>query len=1554
MASSSHDSKTQAQVATPPDSPHQETQSREKRDSQLYANAIRGLFADKKRDISPTGPDSGSEPVTVNQLNGLLEAALASKGSGIGHASLEQGGDNTTHDTSDTYGNLQAWDAVTEIDDCPQELYRFSRTGLDARSVEATTPPHSPRVAPSDSITKEELKWMFAEVLGIQSAQSTPDGKDSACNDKPEEQDNDRARIRASKAEYKTVNEVWDSAKYEYKVIHSAPVPDVDELDEYIFVIRKRSHKQTKELIVYVDIKSLGLRDILKEVLKDIRTANLDADRPAIERDLLYHYLDELKDRQKRLHSQEATPDDAMLHLSKLIQHLEETYAPVVEQLKLLQESQKITWDLVWSLLKPGTLVFATCPSTGLPRCIRYDYLEKKTIRGREFLEVNGRYLDYDGEVFGESTETLQIGFFRGAKQIQTLPVYPLHYHTDPNIWSRLVCNGRHFVSLIGSHHREYCGNMFIPDKNRLLKFHMHGRIMVDAAIFRKTNPNYPRLEIKKPDTVDFFFEQVKQGGPESRIRGKDIDFSAMKEEDLAIFPEDKKKVIKSLAESRVSTRKRTRGHHSLTTLMKMDSGPPGVGKTLTAEAISERLQRPLYSISSGDLSIRAEELEAQLTRTFQVASDWKAVLLLDEADVYLQKRDGFHLERNRLVATFLRTLEYYDGIFFLTTNMLGDFDSAILDRIQLKLQYDDLDRSARKSVFQHFLREHSADIEDEVLTQFSEVKLNGRQIKNIVKIAHNVAMSDNTGVCTSHLRLALTQSGYSIPQGVLASDDNLYHARLTKTSFHVWSSERALSTQVEMSQKELHEIRKRLEEAERRREEAERRQQEEQQRREEAERRQEEEQRRREEAERNLNLEILQTRSTTLPEFLDACHEHLFLGLTIQKDKKSSTKGDPANADRKLRPSRIQEWTDFPDEQMAIWRDLMDADFVTERHFTPLLALKEFGNEVRDRMLSSELDLGYFQRHSVESRVASVIKQLHANPQLKRRFHLNGDVTFENHANTLTDESRIVTDMGSLNLGQEGPRRSERLARRSRDTSRSTSRMRRQTTAQPRPPRSRADQFCVYNRGPDEKVPSFLIEYKAPHKLSLAHIKAGLQDMELDRIVRYQKDESPEDICRRVVAAVVTQLSNYMYDSGNEYGCIATGEAFIFLRVPHHKPSTVLYYLSVPKEDVGNTTNWPRDDNRLHLTAVGQLLAFTLRALRTSPRDIAWRSWARSQLGTWEMVYDDLLEEIEEKDIPTSDYKPSLSQTNYYRQSPVKTRSKSTLATSYPSTPSRAPRDFRLLQRPATAATTRISTRSQQPASKGKSRKYCTQQCLRGLRGKGPLDRKCPNASEHGTDRHQLNTAMLIKLLDRQLSEDPDPNKELGCESLHIHGTRGALFKITLWSHGYTFVGKGVPIEFIECARQEEVIYSHLRAIQGQYVPIVFGGIDLRRPVSYDGIAEMVRLTLMSYAGRNLTRHEMDQAMLIAQAETSLRAIHHRGVLHSDPIPGNMVWNEENQRVMFIDFERAQYQRRTPLGPIAANQKRKRVTTVWDKSPNKRPDSFQRELSRMRSELRY
>ncbi|PWY90674.1 hypothetical protein BO70DRAFT_306788 [Aspergillus heteromorphus CBS 117.55] len=741
-----------------------------------------------------------------------------------------------------------------------------------------------------------------------------------------------------------------------------------------------------------------------------------------------------------------------------------------------------------------------------------------------------------------------------------------------------------------------------------------------------------------------------------------------------------------------------------------------------------------------------------------------------------------------------------------------------------------------------------------------------------------------------------------------------------------------------------------------------------------------EEERRLRQQAEEQLRY---QTQNTTLPEFLEACHAHLFLGLHICEDKGSITKGNPANADHKIRPTRIREWINFPKEQISIWDDLMKTDFVTERHFTPLLVLKEYGKEVRGRMLGSELDLGYFERHTVESRVSSVIKQLHVNPQLRQTFGLNGDVSFENHANTLTDDSGILTEMNSLSLSQVQPRRSGRLAAKSSSVQTSTQppETSHNKATQPRNSRPRADQFCVYNKGMEGKVPAFIIEYKAPHKVSLSHIRAGLQDMDLDDVVRLQDDESPDIICRRVVAAVITQTFSYMIHAGLEYGYVCTGEAFIFLRVLQDDPSTVYYYLSVPEEDVGPVT-WtgnPHDDNRLHLTALGQVLAFTLRALRVPTRDIAWTNRAVRSLKTWVMVYDILLDKILEKDIPSSAFKsPTGSRNEYCRVSPVKIRSKAAAVASCNSsqdaslldhddddddddagddfdsnTPSRPPRERRLAHPPEPRS---VATRAlpQDSSSKGKSRQYCTQRCLRGLIKGGLLDRQCPNVSDHGLDRHRLTRTTLIRRLDRQFFGNEQQLTQLGCESLHVHGSRGALFKITLWSHGYTFVGKGTPVEFVAGSKHEESIYTHLTPIQGVYVPVLLGSLRLRHPFSYDGIAAIVHLMFMSYVGITLEkRHDLDDRQLIQQAERSLEAIHNLNVLQCDPMPRNMA--QEDGRMMFIDFERATLEpRRMPLRGISPNRERKRETSLQEKSPAKHnhDDCFEREKRCMRGGL--
>lgn len=97
--------------------------------------------------------------------------------------------------------------------------------------------------------------------------------------------------------------------------------------------------------------------------------------------------------------------------------------------------------------------------------------------------------------------------------------------------------------------------------------------------------------------------------------------------------------------------------------------GPPGTGKTLTAESVSELLRCPLYIASAGELGTNSKFLEVDLQKIRDICHAWGAILLLEEADVFLETRQLYDLHRNSLVSVFLRQLEYFQGILFMTTN---------------------------------------------------------------------------------------------------------------------------------------------------------------------------------------------------------------------------------------------------------------------------------------------------------------------------------------------------------------------------------------------------------------------------------------------------------------------------------------------------------------------------------------------------------------------------------------------------------------------------------------------------------------------------------------------------------------------------------------------------------------------------------------------------------------------------------------------------------------------------------------------------------------------
>lgn len=139
--------------------------------------------------------------------------------------------------------------------------------------------------------------------------------------------------------------------------------------------------------------------------------------------------------------------------------------------------------------------MYTTCSGTQKPPCVRYNFGEEKTSKsGTGFWNLDCRYLDFNGEDFGSVSIELQIPKFRGTRRINTLEAFPLQDHADVRAArAELLASGQKFMSLIGSHHRYCRGAAFVMCDGEQIEVAVDSRIMVDAAFFRKMNPNYFR-----------------------------------------------------------------------------------------------------------------------------------------------------------------------------------------------------------------------------------------------------------------------------------------------------------------------------------------------------------------------------------------------------------------------------------------------------------------------------------------------------------------------------------------------------------------------------------------------------------------------------------------------------------------------------------------------------------------------------------------------------------------------------------------------------------------------------------------------------------------------------------------------------------------------------------------------------------------------------------------------------------------------------------------------------------------------------------------------------
>ncbi|EGX92824.1 Protein kinase-like domain [Cordyceps militaris CM01] len=689
------------------------------------------------------------------------------------------------------------------------------------------------------------------------------------------------------------------------------------------------------------------------------------------------------------------------------------------------------------------------------------------------------------------------------------------------------------------------------------------------------------------------------------------------------------------------------------------------------------------------------------------------------------------------------------------------------------------------------------------------------------------------------------------------------------------------------------------------------------------------------------------QSRRTTLQEYIAACHTSVFSRLTIETDPKFTSKGSITNPKDKWCPTTLQPWPDFLEQQRYALGNIYDTFPTETRVFESKLFLDSLGDRVSKRRIVDERALEWFLHTSVEDPVRNIFEQLKAVPNIRSKYNIGDGIIFENHPHAISDIAEEVLESATPSTppGQQVDLH-----------------------------QLRADQICIY-RSDSAHSPGrtmiYVSEYKPPHKLTAPHLRLGLRPMNIYKEV-VQRETIPTSIdpdarfqyfAEKLTASAITQTYHYMIEGGLEYSLLTTGEVIVFLKIDWSDPGTLCYHLAEPDPEVKEHPN--------HLDAVSvvaQYLAFTLLALgvpgERQQHGQMEREKAKLNLNKWATDFETMLHTIprdERKKTPEGSLAPKprtykdferepiilrwgrksratqnrCNDTIPPRQNPAEESSDDESSPKPPETPTPAGRATRQSQRilaqktrdgggseggEAGVTEAAAEAETSPKTADHRDRPYCTQRCLLGMVRGRKLDQTCPNLDLHRLDRnpkqarHPVNHKQWLNMLQEQLKESLDD----GITPLGLGGARGVLFKVTLLTYGYTFVGKGTVRVFIKDLEHEAAVYKRLQPIQGVYVPVFLGAIDLRlmnKIYYYDHRVYVVHVTFLSWGGCEISEPREDsntKESLEQQATLSLQALHRLGVLHRDVRRANMLVNSETGGVMMIDFERAELPKRS------------------------------------------